>query len=183
MASVAERKRRHRAAAPARKVQAQTKAKSPELKVIEGGQQKLTPQQGLDWMLAKKKLSRLAVAAGKRYGRDYRLSEVDGLNPLRSCLNDDPRGGGGGMVLPLAVREITATEQLADARAALHFHPGMVMACDLVCGRGLTPWEVIRQEGGKQKDAERLMGDLAIALHILDKHYRQSDVTEEARGR
>lgn len=175
MASVAERKRKHRAAAPARKAQAKAK---PELTLIQGGhQEKPAPVLGLDWMLAKRKLSRIAVAAGKRYGKDFRLAEIDGLNPLRSCLNDEPRGAGAAS-LPRAVMEVAAGQQLAEARAALHYHPGMVSACDLVCGRGLTPWEVIRQQKGKQRDAERLMSELAIALHILSGHYKQADLME-----
>lgn len=134
---------------------------------------KLRDKTGIEWLVAKKRITPRQAKAGTRYGLHYRLAEVEGVQPLRSCLGSEgqPRGGGAALMAPPAMVNREATEQLALARAALAFHSGMVAACDAVCGRGLTPWEAIEHGGGKRKDFERLEAALLIALDLLAKHY------------
>lgn len=126
---------------------------------------------GLEWLESKNKITARQKSSGKRYGEDYRIVQVAGLEPLRSCLNDMPGGGDGGGGLSLATYELEAKERLAGAHSALSYHPEMTLACDLICGRDMTPWEVIARHGGNQRDAERLQHTLRIALDLLAKHY------------
>lgn len=126
---------------------------------------------GIEWMVGKKRLTSRQAQAGARYGLKFRLSEVDGMQPLRSCLNDEPRGGAGVMALTRAASEDAARRDLLSARSALGFHSAMISACDLICGRGLTPWEAIDLSGGNQRDVERIQNTLSIALDLLATHY------------
>lgn len=126
---------------------------------------------GLDWLLAKKKITPLQAFAGRRYGRDYRICATAGLEPLRSCLSDNI-GGGGVVGFPLARDDIDARTALLDAREALAFQSDLVAVCDLICGRELTPWDVVRLNGGTQRDAEEIVTTVRIALDILGAHYR-----------
>jgi hypothetical protein len=127
---------------------------------------------GIEWMVAKKRLSQRQAKAGAKYGLHFRMAEVDGLDPLRSCLNDDPRGGGGVALLSRPVALTGARTDLLAARQALAFHVEMIAACDLICGRGFTPWEVVQKGKGAQRDAERIQITLGVALDLLDAHYR-----------
>lgn len=126
---------------------------------------------GLDWLLQRRKITPLQVFAGRKYGRDYRRVLVADLEPLRSCLNDQVGGGGlGGF--PLVQIDKEAQEDLQSARQALAFQTDLTAACDLICGRELTPWEVVKATGGTQRDAEQLLTTVRIALDILGEHYR-----------
>ena len=126
-------------------------------------------QGGIDWLVSKKRINRPQAAAGRRYGVDGRLSAVSGLYPVRSCLNDTPRGSGGSG-LPIAIQEADAKAALAEAQVALSLHPGMMAALELVCIRDLTPWEAL--PGATQREVERMTTVLGLALDLLVNHYR-----------
>lgn len=128
---------------------------------------------GLDWMLQRKKLTREQAAHGRRYGEDYRAAQTDGVVPLKSCLSGDV-GGGGGIGLPPAATATEARHSLASAQAALSHQSDLIAACDLICGRELTPWDVTRMNGGTQREAEQLVTTLRIALDLLGEHYRRA---------
>lgn len=127
---------------------------------------------GLDWMLNRKKITQQQARDGRRYGEDYRAAQIDGLVPLRSCLGDNI-GGGGGIGLPPAAAASDARQRLSGAHAALSYQSDLIAACDLICGKEKTPWDVIRMNGGTQREAEQLVTTLRIALDILGKHYRR----------
>jgi len=163
MTSVASRKRTKR---DARKI-----APPPKPDAANNNAPKAPPKRmgGIDWLISKKRVNRLQAAAGKRYGVDGRLSAVSGLAPLRSCLNDDPRGSGA-TSLPIAIQETDAKARLAHAQVALSLHPGMMAALELVCVRDLTPWEAL--PGAPQREVEKMTTVLLVALDLLADHYR-----------
>lgn len=163
MTSVAERKRNRR---ESRKV-----APPPRTEAANQNAPKAKPkrQGGIEWLIGKKRVSPRQAAAGKSYGIDARLASISGLSPLRSCLNDDPRGGNGGGQ-PFVVYETEAQNRYALAQASLSYHPGMIAALDLICVRDLTPWEALPE--GTQRDVEKLQNTLVIALDLLVTHYR-----------
>lgn len=174
MTSRAAKRRTHKAS---RRVQPVTGRQQPDAapKLTLVSDSRIRTKTGIEWLVAKKRLTQRQARAGTRYGLKFRLSEVDGMDPLRSCLNDEPRGGGGNVLaLPRAASEAEARSDLAAARAALGFHAGMISACDLICGRGLTPWEAVEMVGGGRKDVERLEHTLAIALDLLTQHWKQA---------
>lgn len=170
MTSVAAKRRAHKAARKLTPVP--PKRSKPSLTVVEGKPREIVRQAGLDWLLAKKRITRAQHAAGQRWGLDYRLCMVDGLEPLRSCLNDQPRGGQGRLHTSFAAREAEARDRRAKAVEAIAGQAEMVEALDLVCGRQLTPWEHIRALGGKQREVEEMQTTIRLALDILSKHYR-----------
>lgn len=135
---------------------------------------------GLDWLLGKKRITREQYAAGEKYGRAYRIVANDGMQPLRSCLNDTPGGGGGLTPQTMAYIDTEARERLAMANEALGQHDDMLSACAIVCGRELTPWDAIHRHGGKQADVERMVTTLKIALDLLAKHYRTPNVVRQS---
>jgi len=161
--SVAAKKRRKR---ESRKI-----APPPKPEAANNNAPKATPKRmgGIDWLVSKKRLDRLQAAAGRRYGIDGRLAAISGLAPLRSCLNDTPRGSGA-HALPLAIQETDAKASLAEAQVALSLHPGMMAALEMVCIRDLTPWEAL--PGAPQREVERMTNTLLIALDLLASHYR-----------
>lgn len=168
MTSVAQRKRAKRfsrAIAPA------ARRTKPTL-AVDNSPKPIARESGLDWLIAKKRITRQHHAAGMRWGVHYRLCQVDGLSPLRSCLNDSPHGGATGAGFAYAAQEAEAKEARAQAKAALHWQDDMINALDAVCGRQLTPWEHVRALGGKQRDVEELQTTLRLALDMLRKHYR-----------
>lgn len=127
---------------------------------------------GLEWMLAKKRLTQQQARAGAKYGLHFRLAAIEGVDSLRSCLNNEPGGGVGGMmVMERPVAATASRAALLGARQALAFHAEMIAACDLICGKGFTPWEVVQKGKGAQRDAERLQTTLGVALDLLHKHY------------
>jgi hypothetical protein len=92
---------------------------------------------------------------------------------LRSCLDDTPRGGGGAGLLATATH-LASAEWLADsrvrleaARTSLGSHPGMILACDLICGQGLTPRDV----SAVQREAEQIETTLRIALDLAHAYF------------
>lgn len=168
MTSVAQRKRTKRAA----RILAPVSARAKPSLVVDNAPKQIVRESGLDWLLARKRITRAHHAAGKLWGAHYRLCLVDGMSPLRSCLNDSPRGGAGDGGLALSIVETEAKEARAKALIALSHQADMVAALDAVCGRQQTPWERIKEQGGKQRDVEELQTTLRLALDILSKHYR-----------
>lgn len=134
---------------------------------------------GLDWLLGKKRITREQFMAGEKYGKAFRIVAVDGLEPLRSCLNDTPGGGNGPMLVTQAYIDTEARWRLFRANEALGHHDDMLAACAIVCGREMTPWEAISRHGGKQVDVERMVTTLRIALDLLAKHYKAPDVVRQ----
>lgn len=168
--SKAAKKRAHRQSRRTQPAIARSQTAKPALKLVDDTS-RLREKTGIEWMVAKKRLTQRQARAGTRYGLKFRLSELDGMEPLRSCLNDEPRGGSGVLMLARAANEGDAKRDLLSARSALGFHAGMTAACDLICGRGLTPWEAVALSGGNQRDAEKMQTTLAIALDLLVHHY------------
>jgi len=169
VSSVAQRKRHKRAAnklKPAEPRKAATTAQVSAENIVP-----IRNKTGLDWLAQKGRITARQKSAGRKYGEDYRICQVAGMEPLRSCLNDQPGSGTGGIGLSMASYELEAKERFALAQGALSYHPDMVGACDLICGRDFTPWEVIAHFGGGQRDAERITNTLKIALDLLAKHY------------
>lgn len=168
--SQAAKRKAHKAS---RRIQSiQPRAKTANVTLV-AEQPALRHKTGLEWMVSKKQINRDQLKTGTRYGRDFRLAEVAGMHPLRSCLNDEPGGSGTGAPAK-AEGDETARVDLLDARTTLKFHVGMIGACDLICGRGLTPWEALALTGfePKQRDVEKLRNTLVIALDLLGEHYR-----------
>lgn len=166
MTSVAERKRSKRAA------RQMTPARPKPSLVVDNVPRAPVREPGLDWLLARKRISKRQYGAGLIWGVDYRLSLNDGMEPLRSCLNDTPGGGTGGPPMSFAAVEMEAKQNRERAIVALAEQPDMIAALDTVCGRQLTPWERIKEAGGKQRQVEEMQTTLRIALDILVKHYR-----------
>jgi hypothetical protein len=165
MTSVAERKR-HRKAARAIAAATPNLAPSPQSTTVVAPAQ-YREKTGLDWLQSRNKLNASQVKAGKRYGALFRVVQVNGMVPLASCLDDTPRGSMGRPGPALAIIDLQAQERLAAARAALSHQADMISVCDAVCGRDMTPWEITN---GNQREADKLMAALRIALDILSRH-------------
>lgn len=122
-------------------------------------------QAGLDWLAAKGRISEAQKAAGLRYGEAFRVAEP--LLPIGSTLEVQPGMGGGGPSLTALVvradRRRAAEAKLALYRRQLFGHGGLIEACDLVCGRELTP----REAGGGERDGIRVEAVLRVALDLL----------------
>ncbi len=128
---------------------------------------------GLEWLRDKQRLDPHQFRAGRAYGMLYRVAILPNGVRLRSCLDDTPRGGVTG-VPTTTTAHLAAAEWLADsrvrldaARRSLGSHPGMILACDLICGQGLTPRDV----NPVQREAEKLETALRIALDLTHAHF------------
>lgn len=122
-------------------------------------------QAGLDWLAAKGRISEAQKAAGLRYGEAFRVAEP--MVPIGSTLEVQPGMGGAGLplkaLIDLAGRRQQAQAKLAMYRRRLGDQPDLVQACDLVCGRELTP----REAGGGERDGIRVEAVLRVALDLL----------------
>jgi len=122
-------------------------------------------QAGLDWLAGKGRISEPQKAAGLRYGEAFRIAEP--LLSIGSTLEVQPGLGGGGLplkaLIDLAGRRQQAQAKLAMYRRRLGDQPDLVAACDLVCGRELTP----REAGGGERDGIRVEAVLRVALDLL----------------
>lgn len=121
---------------------------------------------GLQWLAAKNRLNKTQKVAGEAYGVKYRADLMGGADPLRSCLDISPRGGGSG--IPITPGETLAwiaesRTHLAAARAELGYHSGMVAVCDLICGQQLTPREITAD----QREAAEIETTLRLSLDRL----------------
>jgi hypothetical protein len=128
---------------------------------------------GLEWLRDKKRLDPHQFRAGRAYGMLYRVAILPDGTRLRSCLDDTPRGSGGAGLLATATH-LASAEWLADsrvrleaARTSLGSHPGMILACDLICGQGLTPRDV----SAVQREAEQIETTLRIALDLAHAYF------------
>jgi hypothetical protein len=128
---------------------------------------------GLDFLLGRGRITGRQADAGRTYGMLYRTSLITGAAALKSCLDDSPRGSGGG---GLPTTELAAAEwiaesrmRLAAARAAIGHHDGMTATLDLVCGRGLHPREITTV----QRQTEEIETTLRLALDLLGRHFRE----------
>lgn len=168
MASVAERKRNRKANARA-SASARPASDLEPRRLIKTGSY-VRRQTGLQSLGSKGKINRRQAARGEAYGRLYRVSTISNGVAIPSALGDldRVRGTGGALMLnDYSAIIVEARELLAAARGALGFHTGLILACDLVCGRGLTPQEITEV----RREAEEIETSLRIALDLLDDHF------------
>lgn len=125
-------------------------------------------QAGLDWLARKGRISARQKAAGERYGALYRRAARDGA--IRSTLDVSPGGGGPAgpgareeVLLMAAEGSAQAAARLAALRTRLWNQPQLVTACDLVCGRELTP----REAASGERAVIALEAVLGVALDLL----------------
>lgn len=122
-------------------------------------------QAGLDWLARKGRISEAQKQAGLRYRDAFVLAEP--TIALASTLEVQPGLGGGGpplkMLLARAGQRQAAEQALARYRRRLLGHPALIEACDLVCGRELTP----REAGGGEREGLRVEAVLLVALDLL----------------
>lgn len=123
-------------------------------------------QAGLDWLARKGRLTKSQKAAGERYRDAYRFAQP--TVSLGSTLEVQPgRGSAGGpalnAVLARAAGRHAAAVKLALYRGQLSHNPTLIQACDLVCGRELTPREAAENE----RDGLKLEAVLMVALDLL----------------
>jgi len=122
-------------------------------------------QAGLEWLAAKGRISAAQKAAGERYHEAFTIAEPTGA--IGSTLEIQPGMGGAGPSLKQIVNRAEARQgaaaKLALYRRRLSAHPALVGACDLVCGRELTP----REAAGGDREGLRLEAVLLVALDLL----------------
>jgi len=123
---------------------------------------------GLEWLIRKGRLgsgqsAKTRAKAGRYYRRLYRDAPLDGTTPLRSCLDDSVRGGGG-VGLPPALVQTDAAVKLHFVRAAISHHEEMTDLLDAVCGRGTT---VRSLACGNDRRAVEMETALRIALDLV----------------
>lgn len=119
---------------------------------------------GLDWLHAKERISDVQMAAGTRYGDDYRMAEDIAL---RVGAGGESVQGGGQRRDHLVDRRLNAQDRLKDARGALT-HPKMVDLCDLVAGEGKRVRDI---SNSYTEQSYRNEAVLIIALDLLALHY------------
>ena len=128
----------------------------------EGAYRRLT---GLDWLAKKGRLSERQKGAGERYGACYRKARAEAS--IGSTLDVQPGGAPQGTPLTAVLAQAEARAQaqarLAFYRRRLGGQTDLVAACDLVCGRELTP----REAGGNEREVVRLEAVLQVALDLL----------------
>lgn len=123
-------------------------------------------QTGLAWLARKGRLTPQQVAAGQRYGEVFRRS---GAAPsMGSTLEVQPGGNAStgpalGLILKMAEGRQRAEAMLGHYRRQLLGQADLIAACDLCCGKELTP----REAAGGERDAARLEAVLKVALDIL----------------
>ena len=122
-------------------------------------------QPGLDWLARKGRISEAQRKAGERYRDAYAIAQP--VVAIASTLEVQPGMGGGGPSLNALVaragRRQAAEAKLALYRRRLSQHPALIGACDLVCGRELTP----REAGGGEREGLKLEAVLLVALDLL----------------
>jgi hypothetical protein len=122
-------------------------------------------QPGLDWLARKGRISEAQRKAGERYRDAYAIAQP--VVAIGSTLEVQPGMGGGGPSLKALVdragRRQAAEAKLALYRRRLSQHPALIAACDLVCGRELTP----REAGGGEREGIRVEAVLLVALDLL----------------
>lgn len=169
MASVAEKKRRRKQAISLGRAPAKADAAPARPKARSQGY--VRRMSGLECLAGRGKVDGRQRFALERYGRLYRIAGIEDGAALKSSLADldGVRGAGGGLpTLENYADVITrCREALAGARAELSFQTGLIIACDLVCGRTMTTNEItdVRTEVVELETSLRLAGDL-LARHF-----------------
>ena len=134
---------------------------SPPERSRGGGGRPIKRLGGLDWLAARGRLSPRQVQAGSRYGRLVELIEGGDLG---SCLALFEVRGTGPRLSPTDAKT-WARARLAEARASVGDHPGLIFALDQICGQGRRPREVTTD----QRASERLEDRLGVGLDLLVK--------------
>ena len=141
-----------------------SRARGAEIEPPEQGEGPYRRMSGLSWLARKGKISPEQARAGAIYGACYRKSMAEAA--IGSSLGIEPGGGGGTALSLVAARaegRVVAAAKLAAMRARLLGQKDLVAACDLVCGRELTP----REAAGGDRAAGRLEAVLGVALDVL----------------
>jgi hypothetical protein len=122
-------------------------------------------QPGLDWLARKGRITETQKKAGERYRDAYLVAAP--VAAIASTLEVQPGMGDAGPSLAALVaradRRRAAEAKLALYRRQLAGHPALIAACDLVCGRELTP----REAGGGERQGIRVEAVLLVALDLL----------------
>jgi hypothetical protein len=122
-------------------------------------------QPGLDWLARKGRISEDQKAAGLRYRDAYVIAQP--VISLGSTLEVQPGMGGAGPSLKALIARAdyrqSAERKLAMYRRQLAQHPALIAACDLICGRELTP----REAAGGEREGLKLEAVLLVALDLL----------------
>lgn len=121
---------------------------------------------GLEWLLRKGRITAVQAQAGERYGAIYRRA---GAAPAIGSTLDvqpglsNPAGAPLAMILRQGAGRREAEATLARLRRGLLDNIDLIAACDLICGRELTP----REAAGGERDGVRMEAVLKVALDIL----------------
>lgn len=177
MASVADKKRARKARTVARAHErttigvttpAQVRARARARAVEDSGY--VRRQTGLECLAARGKISARQRARGEAYGRLFRVAGISDGAAIQSALGDLDRvrgAGGAPIASDYSSVLVDARSNLLEAREALGFHTGLILACDLICGRTMTPQEIT----AVRREAEQIETSLRISLDLLDKHW------------
>ena len=182
MASVAEKKRRRKRAVSLGRTIPSIEAPpqpAPSATIIRPAKY-VRRQTGIEQLAGRAKLDQRQRHSLERYGRLYRIALIEDGAALRSCLGDlegarIPGGGGLPTMESYAAVLQHAREDLSRARATLDFQVGLIMTCDAVCGRSMTPQEIteVRSEQLELEVSLRLAGD-RLAKHFEEVGWRLS---------
>jgi len=121
---------------------------------------------GLEWLARKGRLTAQQAQAGERYGAVFRRAGESAT--IGSTLEVQPgMSSPGGPPLAVLLRHAAGRREaelrLAQMHRQLMSQRDLIEACDLVCGRELTP----REAAGADREAARLEAVLKVALDIL----------------
>jgi hypothetical protein len=128
-------------------------------------------RKGLEWLLHKKRITPKQFWAGTEYGNLYRAVAANGLEPLRSCINDE-RGGGGGTSgkipgMSFADTNLDNAERLAELHTvALRSETNMIATLAAICGKQFTPREITTDHA----ETVEIETCLRLALNLLAAH-------------
>lgn len=135
----------------------------PTVKRGEAHRKPYRRKSGLDWLLAKGRLSPTQMDAALRYGDDWRSANDI---TVKSCLNDIR--GGGDVTTPQDIR-LFAGRRLTRARIeGLMNHRAMVALCDRVCGNGERVRDIAN---GDDEVTAKYEAVLCVGLDLLAAHY------------
>lgn len=129
---------------------------------------------GFMWLERKGRVTGHRREAGQRWGQDYALASA---YSLRSCLNDNVRGGGNGDADQ--VRTVEARNRLDAASDHIQNATGslaLVALMDAVCGRGESCREIAK---GDKVQAAAHEAELMIALDMAAVAY---DIRREKKS-
>lgn len=130
---------------------------------------------GLYWLHKKGRIDADQLAAGVRYGAAYRRAGGEGR--IRSILDREVHTGSERTIADLVEHSeavANAKLKLAMYRRMLSNQPGMVRACDRICGEELTP----REASINGKTAEGVEAVLRVALDLLIQHLAPAKAVE-----